>query len=132
MNDLKRLFGYMGPYRRDMALGMLLVVVESAFEMVIPILMSDIIDQGVSHGDVREIMWTGVEMAICAVLALITGLLYARYAARASYGFGARIRDLREMYRRLRNPVHAQDDGFVPAPDETKNENSREGASQNA
>ena len=25
MNDLKRLFGYMGPYRRDMALGMLLV-----------------------------------------------------------------------------------------------------------
>ena len=92
MNDLKRLFGYMGPYRRDMALGMLLVVVESAFEMVIPILMSDIIDQGVSHGDVREIMWTGVEMAICAVLALITGLLYARYAARASYGFGARIR----------------------------------------
>lgn len=92
MNDLKRLFGYMGPYRRDMALGMLLVVVESAFEMVIPILMSDIIDQGVSHGDVREILWTGVEMAVCAVLALITGLLYARYAARASYGFGARIR----------------------------------------
>lgn len=92
MNDLKRLFGYMGPYRRDMALGMLLVVIESAFEMVIPILMSDIIDQGVSHGDVREIMWTGVEMAVCAVLALITGLLYARYAARASYGFGARIR----------------------------------------
>ena len=92
MNDLKRLFGYMGPYRRDMALGMLLVVVESAFEMVIPILMSDIIDQGVAHGDVREIGWTGVEMAVCAVLALITGLLYARYAARASYGFGARIR----------------------------------------
>ena len=92
MNDLKRLFGYMGPYRRDMALGMLLVVVESAFEMVIPILMSDIIDQGVSHGDVREILWTGVEMAVCAVLALITGLLYARYVARASYGFGARIR----------------------------------------
>ena len=92
MNDLKRLFGYMGPYRRDMALGMLLVVIESAFEMVIPILMSDIIDQGVSHGDVHEILWTGVKMAVCAVLALVTGLLYARYAARASYGFGARIR----------------------------------------
>ena len=34
----------------------------------------------------------GLVMAACAVLALITGLLYARYAARASYGFGARIR----------------------------------------
>ena len=44
MKDLKRLLGYMGPYRKDMALGMLLVVVESSFEMVIPVLMSDIID----------------------------------------------------------------------------------------
>ena len=92
MNDLKRLFGYLGPYKRDMALGMLLVVVESAFEMVIPILMRDIIDEGVANGDMRCIVVTGIEMAVCAVLALISGLLYARYAARASNGFGSRIR----------------------------------------
>ena len=92
MKDLKRLFRYMGPYRRDMFLGMLLVVVESAFEMVIPILMSNIIDEGVAQADVGRILQIGLEMAACAVLALITGLLYARYAARASYGFGARIR----------------------------------------
>ena len=92
MNDLKRLYGYMGPYRKDMALGMLLVVIESAFEMVIPILMSNIIDEGVAQADVHRILQIGVEMAICALLSLITGLLYARYAARASYGFGARIR----------------------------------------
>ena len=92
MKDLKRLFRYMGPYRRDMFLGMLLVVVESAFEMVIPILMSNIIDEGVAQADVGRILQIGLEMAAYAVLALITGLLYARYAARASYGFGARIR----------------------------------------
>ena len=92
MNDLKRLYGYMGPYRKDMALGMLLVVIESAFEMVIPILMSNIIDDGVARADVHRILQIGVEMAICALLSLVTGLLYARYAARASYGFGARIR----------------------------------------
>ena len=93
MNDLKRLLGYMGPYRKDMILGMLLVIIESSFEMVIPVLMSDIIDTGVAQGDVPAIMTTGLQMAACAVLALITGLLYARYAARASYGFGARIRE---------------------------------------
>ena len=92
MNDLKRLYGYMGPYRKDMALGMLLVVIESAFEMVIPILMSNIIDDGVARADVHRILQIGVEMAICALLSLVTGLLYARYAARASYGFGARVR----------------------------------------
>ena len=32
-------------------------------------------------------------MGICAVLALLTGLLYARFAARAAYGWGARIRE---------------------------------------
>ena len=93
MSDLKRLLGYMGPYRKDMILGMLLVIIESSFEMVIPVLMSDIIDTGVAQGDVPAIMTTGLQMAACAVLALITGLLYARYAARASYGFGARIRE---------------------------------------
>ena len=92
MKDLKRLLQYMGPYRRDMALGMLLVVIESAFEMFIPILMSQIIDAGVAQRDVAVILRIGLEMAACALLALITGLLYAKYAARASYGFGARIR----------------------------------------
>ena len=92
MKDLKRLLQYMGPYRQDMALGMLLVVIESAFEMFIPILMSQIIDAGVAQRDVAVILRIGLEMAACALLALITGLLYAKYAARASYGFGARIR----------------------------------------
>ena len=93
MKDLKRLFGYMGPYRKDMALGMLLVVLESSFEMVIPVLMSDIIDVGVARQDIPSILRTGLWMAVCALLSLITGLLYAKYAARASYGFGARIRE---------------------------------------
>ena len=32
-------------------------------------------------------------MGICALLSLVTGLLYARFAARAAYGWGARIRE---------------------------------------
>ena len=31
-------------------------------------------------------------MGICALCALVTGLLYARFAARASYGWGAQVR----------------------------------------
>ena len=110
MNDLKRLYGYMGPYRKDMALGMLLVVIESAFEMVIPILMSSIIDDGVARADVHRILQIGVEMAICALLSLATGLLYARYAARASYGFGARIRQA--QYARVQEYAFGNLDHF--------------------
>ena len=71
---------------------MLLVVIESAFEMVIPILMADIIDVGVATRDLDFIFRQGVLMLACAALSLITGQLYARHAARATYGLGARLR----------------------------------------
>lgn len=92
MHELRRIVGFLGPYRRDAILGMLLVVIESAFEMVIPILMADIIDVGVATRDLDFIFRQGVLMLACAALSLITGQLYARYAARATYGLCARLR----------------------------------------
>lgn len=92
MHELRRIVGFLGPYRRDAILGMLLVVIESAFEMVIPILMADIIDVGVATRDLDYIFRQGVLMLACAALSLITGQLYARHAARATYGLGARLR----------------------------------------
>ena len=93
MTDLKRLLRYLGPYRRDMVIGALLVVIETAFELFIPLLMADLIDVGVKNHDVPYILQQGVYMGICALLSLVTGLLYARFAARAAYGWGARIRE---------------------------------------
>ncbi|HIW73945.1 MAG TPA: ABC transporter ATP-binding protein/permease [Firmicutes bacterium] len=93
MNDLKRLLRYLGPYRRDLLLGAFLVLVETCFELVIPLLMAEIIDVGVARRDVPYILRQGVLMGVCALLALLTGLLYARFAARASYGLGARVRE---------------------------------------
>ena len=93
MRELKGLLRYLGPYRKDLVLGALMVLVESGFEMVIPVLMADIIDVGVAHGDVAYILRQGVRMGLCALLALVTGLLYARFAARGAYGWGARIRE---------------------------------------
>ena len=87
MKELKRLLSYLGPYRRDLFLGGLLVLVETAFELVIPVLMADLIDVGVENRDLNYIVVKGVQMGVCAVLALITGLLYARFAARAAYGW---------------------------------------------
>lgn len=92
MHELRRIVGFLGPYRRDAILGMLLVVIESAFEMVIPILMADIIDVGVATRDLDFIFRQGVLMLVCAALSLITGQLYARHAARTTYGLGARLR----------------------------------------
>ena len=87
MNDIKRLAGYIGPYKRDMMLGALMVMIETAFELVIPIMIADLIDVGVANHDLAYIYSKGFQMGICALLALVTGLLYAQFAARASYGW---------------------------------------------
>ena len=93
MRELRRLLSYLGPYRRDMFIGGLLVFVETVFELVIPVLMADLIDVGVEHRDLHYIVGKGLQMGLCALLALVTGLLYARFAARAAYGWGARVRE---------------------------------------
>lgn len=110
MQDLKHIFSYLKPYRRDLFLAIGLVFVECIFEMVIPMLMSDLVDQGVPSHDMQVIMLQGSKMIICAVLALITGLLYARFAARAANGFAAALREAE--YRKLQQFDFANLDHF--------------------
>lgn len=92
MKDLKYIFAYLRPCRRQVAAAVGLVFVECIFEMSIPMLMTGLVDVGVANHDVPYMLGQGGKMVLCALLALVTGLLYARYAARAAYGFGAELR----------------------------------------
>ena len=78
---MKRLLSYAGPYKRDMIFGAVLVLVETCFELFIPILISNLIDIGVANGDIPYIYRKGIQMGICALCALVTGILYAHFAA---------------------------------------------------
>lgn len=92
MKDLKYIFAYLRPCRRQVAAAVGLVFIECIFEMSIPMLMTGLVDVGVANRDVPYMLGQGGKMVLCALLALVTGLLYARYAARAAYGFGAELR----------------------------------------
>lgn len=111
MKDMKRLFGYMGSYKKDMILGAVFVMIETAFELFIPIMISDLIDIGVAGRDVHYIYMKGVQMALLALGALITGLLYAKFSARASYGWGAEIR--KAEYAKVQQYAFSNLDHFV-------------------
>ena len=110
MKDFKKLLSYLRTYRIDMIIAVLLLVVETVFELVIPVLMANLIDVGVTNHDLNYIVFKGVQMGICAVLALITGLLYARFAARSAYGWGANIREA--QYRRVQDYAFSNLDRF--------------------
>ena len=92
MNDLRLIFRYGKPYRRDLWAAAGLIFIECIFEMVIPVLMSTLVDEGVPSHNMAIILRQGGLKALFAVLALITGLLYARYAARFANGFAAELR----------------------------------------
>ena len=111
MKDMKRLFGYMGPYKKDMILGALFVMIETGFELFIPIMISNLIDIGVANHDVNYISVKGVQMALLALGALVTGLLYAHFSAKASYGWGAEIR--KAEYARVQQYAFSNLDHFV-------------------
>lgn len=111
MKDMKRLFWYMGPYKKDMILGALFVMIETGFELFIPIMISNLIDIGVANHDVNYIYVKGVQMALLALGALVTGLLYAHFSAKASYGWGAEIR--KAEYARVQQYAFSNLDHFV-------------------
>ena len=111
MNDMKRLLSYAGPYKRDMIFGAVLVLVETCFELFIPILISNLIDIGVANGDIPYIYRKGIQMGICALCALVTGILYAHFAARATYGWGAEIR--KAEYEKMQQYAFSNLDHFA-------------------
>ena len=78
MNDLRLLFRYGKPYRRDLWAAAGLIFVECIFEMVIPVLMSTLVDEGVPSHNMGIILRQGGLMALCAVLALIIAVWKAQ------------------------------------------------------
>lgn len=89
---LRRIFSYMKEYRKFAWLGLLCIAVEVILEIMVPMLMADLIDYGVTNADQSYIIRKGLQMALCAILALILGVGSARFSALAGMGLGANIR----------------------------------------
>lgn len=110
MTDLKRLFKFMKPHRFHLFLAIFFVTTETLFELIIPMLMADIIDVGVAAQDLQFISIRGLQMIGCAILSLILGLLYARYAALAAQGFGSELR--KAQFRKIQEYSFSNLDHF--------------------
>lgn len=107
---LKRMFPYMKKYQKYLLFSCVCVVAETIFELIIPLIMADIIDVGVANRDQHYILIKGLQMIVCAILSLILGMLYARYAATAGQGFGAELR--KDEFRKVQNFSFANTDHF--------------------
>ncbi len=83
-------------YKRDTVLTPLTAAMEVVMEVIIPVLMAGLIDNGINAGDMGVIWKTGLLLVLCAIVSLAFGVLSGFFGARASTGFARNLRQ--DMY----------------------------------
>ena len=77
----------MKEYKTDAIKTPIFVAFEVIFDVLIPYLMSLLVDQGINQHDMNKVWMYGGLMLLCAFLALWAGAKSGKYAAIASAGF---------------------------------------------
>lgn len=89
---MKNFLSYTKKYKKEFILAIICIETETIFELIIPMIMSNIIDIGVANNDRSYILLKGFQMVLCAVISLVLGHACAKYTAACGNGIGAEIR----------------------------------------
>ena len=98
---LKVLGAQIKEFKKASLLTPVFMVLEVIMEMIIPLLMASIIDDGVNTGDMGHIYKIGIYMLIAALIGLWAGIMGAKYGAKASTGFARNLR--KAMFENIQN-----------------------------
>ena len=110
---LKKLSKSVREYKWAAFITPVFVTLEVIMEVVIPLLMANLIDDGVYMGEMNAALKIGVELIIAAVLSLIFGCLSGITASKASAGFAKNLR--KDLYYKVQDFSFANIDKFSTA-----------------
>ena len=113
MPMIKTILAQVKEYKRASILTPLCMLGEVIMEMIIPLLMASIIDDGVSAGNVDHIKYVGGWMLVMALISLTLGLLSARFGAQASAGLAKNLRQA--MFEKIQTYSFSNIDKFSTA-----------------
>ena len=89
---IKTLAAQIKEFKKASVLTPVFMILEVVFEMLIPLMMASIIDDGVEAGNMRHIYYVGAFMVGAALCGLFTGIMGGKFGARASTGFARNLR----------------------------------------
>ena len=89
---MKTVFRYALPYKWPMFIAIVLMLLELSVELIQPLLIGRIIDDGIMKEDLNTVLVWGSVMLALAFLALITGVVNSYFAAHAAQSFGYDLR----------------------------------------
>ena len=110
---IKTLAKQIKEYKRASLVTPIFMILEVAMEMVSPLLMASIIDDGVQAGDMKHIFAIGCYMIMAAIVGLFAGVMGGKYGAKASTGFARNLREA--MYENIQTFSFSNIDKFSTA-----------------
>lgn len=105
-----KLARYLKRYRVQVIVGPVFKLLEAIFELIVPVITAQMIDNGVRKGNVPYIWHMGGILLLLGVIGLCSALVCQKLASIASQGFGTVLRN--EMYRHINTFSHAEIDRF--------------------
>ena len=107
---LRTLYNQIGRYRGAALATPLLTTAEVVVDVLIPYVTAQLIDRGLTGGDLQAVWRYGAGMLLLALLSLMLGVAAGWSSAYASTGFAANLRSA--MYRRIQQFSFANIDRF--------------------
>lgn len=107
---IKKLAGCIGQYKQDAILTPVFVALEIAMDIIIPLLMARMIDDGITNCNMNVILKIGLILIFICTFSLASGFLSGHFAARASAGFAKNLR--KTMYYKIQEFTFGNIDKF--------------------
>ncbi len=107
---IKRLMKSIREYKIPSIKAPVYVSLEVVMEVLIPLMMASLIDQGIDKGNMPYILKMGLLLLLSAILSLLFGFLSGKYAAIASAGFAKNLR--KDMFEHVQDFSFANIDHF--------------------
>jgi len=107
---IKELAKSVREYKKFAIVTPLIVALEVVMEVLIPLLMANLIDNGIYSGEMNEILKIGVMLILASILSLGFGILSGFTATKASSGFAKNLRQ--DLYYKVQNFSFANIDKF--------------------
>ncbi len=108
---MKWVFTYLKPLRSRIVAGTTIKVVGTVAELIIPFLLSYILENVIQSNKIPAILFYGVLMAVCAVVASLGNIIANRMAAKTTMIFSNRMR--RDLFEKTLNLSARSTDSFT-------------------
>ena len=108
---MRWVFNYLKPLRARISAGVTIKIIGTLAELMIPFLLTHILDNVIKRNDVKSIIFYGVLMAICAVIACLGNVIANRMAAKTTMMFSTQMR--KDLFLKTLNLSARSTDSFT-------------------